>query len=235
MESRILVVTDLTRFRSEDIVCIAGMDPENGQCLRPRPYRSPQVCRELGIRPGMIVTGEFRPYPNIALPHVEDTCCEAMRRLGSSRVKEFQSLLRRWCTDSVAEGFGMALEEGQRHIPRAQAPARSIVTVAARPKSFRVKAVEGKPTLRVSFRDREGKGHFGLSLTDLGFYQHCRRAEDKGVFDMMLRYLCKQEEMFLRIGLSRLFDAGDGRCGYWLQVNGVYTFPGYIETIRCLR
>lgn len=42
-----------------------------------------------------------------------------------------------------------------------------------------------------------------------------------------------QQELYLRIGLSRPFQAPNGKNGYWLQVNGIYTFPEYMDYIRC--
>jgi len=41
-----------------------------------------------------------------------------------------------------------------------------------------------------------------------------------------------KDAVFLRIGLSRAYKAPDGREGYWLQTNGIYTFPHYHEGIR---
>lgn len=38
--------------------------------------------------------------------------------------------------------------------------------------------------------------------------------------------------MFLRIGLITKFDHEDGRTGYWIQVNGIYTFPEFMTAIR---
>jgi hypothetical protein len=36
----------------------------------------------------------------------------------------------------------------------------------------------------------------------------------------------------MRIGLSREYTATDNRNGYWLQANGIYTFPHFHEGIR---
>lgn len=41
----------------------------------------------------------------------------------------------------------------------------------------------------------------------------------------------KQKYAFLRIGLGRIFSIG-GRTGYWIQVNGLYTFPQWINGTR---
>jgi hypothetical protein len=35
---RTIIVTDLTRFSNKDIVRTSGIDPGNGECIRPIPY-----------------------------------------------------------------------------------------------------------------------------------------------------------------------------------------------------
>ncbi len=47
-----IIITDLTRFSKKDIVCIAGINPESGECIRPMPYIKTERCKELGILPG---------------------------------------------------------------------------------------------------------------------------------------------------------------------------------------
>jgi hypothetical protein len=38
-----LIVTDLTRFAKDDIVCIAGIELKTKQCIRPLPYPAKSV------------------------------------------------------------------------------------------------------------------------------------------------------------------------------------------------
>ena len=49
---RNIIVTDLTRFTNKNIVCTAGIDPNDGQCIRPMPYLPSSECRRLKILPG---------------------------------------------------------------------------------------------------------------------------------------------------------------------------------------
>jgi hypothetical protein len=44
-------------------------------------------------------------------------------------------------------------------------------------------------------------------------------------------FIWKQSEAYLRIGLSRAHDIR-GTNDYWLQANGIYTFPEFLKEIR---
>lgn len=40
---RQIIITDLTRFKNEEIVCTAGIDYNAKKCIRPLPYLSRSV------------------------------------------------------------------------------------------------------------------------------------------------------------------------------------------------
>jgi hypothetical protein len=40
-----IIITDLTRFANPDIVCIAGINPDTNECVRPMPYFKKALCR----------------------------------------------------------------------------------------------------------------------------------------------------------------------------------------------
>jgi len=44
-------------------------------------------------------------------------------------------------------------------------------------------------------------------------------------------FISSQNEIYLRIGVGRRWKVSE-RDGYWLQVNGIYTFPNFLEEIR---
>lgn len=56
---------------------------------------------------------------------------------------------------------------------------------------------------------------------------------DKSAIADMNFHVQSQKELYLRIGLSRAYKSPDDRHGYWIQVNGIYTFPEYMDYIRC--
>lgn len=66
-----IIITDLTRFAKQDIVCIAGINPSTNECVRPLPYLPTNECRRLNILPGAILHGNFTTPP-ITAPHTED-------------------------------------------------------------------------------------------------------------------------------------------------------------------
>ena len=60
-----IIITDLTRFANKDIVCIAGINPETNECVRPMPYIKKASCKTINILPGAIIEGQRCPgiYP----------------------------------------------------------------------------------------------------------------------------------------------------------------------------
>jgi hypothetical protein len=70
-----------------------------------------------------------------------------------------------------------------------------------------------------------------LSITDRGFYDYASKHQLDGEIHRINAYLQSQEELYLRVGVGRQWKVGD-RDGYWLQVNGIYTFPDYLEEVR---
>ena len=70
-----------------------------------------------------------------------------------------------------------------------------------------------------------------LSITDRGFFDYAQKHQADGKLNELQRFIRSQNEVYLRIGVGRQFKSGD-RDGYWLQVNGIYTFPNFLDEIR---
>ncbi|HLA84390.1 MAG TPA: hypothetical protein VJL29_06325 [Thermoguttaceae bacterium] len=84
-----IIVTDLTRFANEDIVCMAGIDPMIRQCIRPLPYLRYDDCRRLNLQPGDVLKGRFVPR-SVSAPHTEDRHWQGRRVYrGPCRAGEF--------------------------------------------------------------------------------------------------------------------------------------------------
>lgn len=47
-------------------------------------------------------------------------------------------------------------------------------------------------------------------------------------------FIDEQEELYLRVGLSGRYADNNSRDGYWLQINGIYTFPNFDTEIRVI-
>lgn len=228
-----IIITDLTRFTNKDIVCIAGINPETNECIRPMPYIQKASCQKLNILPGAIIEGDFTLRACTA-PHTEDKNRVNLKFLGPCTSEQFKNILENTSFDSVEEGFEVSLTPGQKHIPHDSPPDKSIITLRLNPNQLHIVEDDyNQGKLRVIFTDQTGKTFRYLSITDLGFFEYAERhaAEDK--IDELNDFIHSQEELYIRLGLGRIHKTTDGRNGFWLQVNGIYTFPEYNEEIRC--
>ncbi len=79
---RNIIITDLTRFSNPEIVCTAGIDCTDGQCIRPKPSLTRAKCRELQLVPGAILSGNFFPALDAQGPHQEDYWYDTLRTRG---------------------------------------------------------------------------------------------------------------------------------------------------------
>jgi hypothetical protein len=228
-----IIITDLTRFSRPDIVCTAGINPVTNECIRPLPYLLTNECRRLNILPGAILEGKFteRPYDP---PHTEDKNYQGKLSFkGPCSADEFRAILKATESLNTEEGFSVKLSGGEKLIPSTTPPDKSIITLSVNPWDLSIVPDSYKPgKIKVIFSDKSGRTFRYLAITDLGFYNYA----EKNIGDNFLRlndFIHSQEEVYVRIGLSREFTSPDGRNGYWLQVNGIYTFPEYLSELRC--
>jgi len=228
-----IIVTDLTRFANEDVVCMAGIDRASGECIRPLPYLEYNLCRRLGLLPGAVLVGGFARR-SVARPHTEDRHWQGRRAYrGWCGGQQFKSVLESTESRSVEEGFSTSLEPGQKYFPLDTPPPVSIITLSVSPLRFRIVPDLTKPgRIRAIFSDRSGREFHHVSITDLGFYDYTRAHLRTHELARLNHFVHTQEQLYLRLGLSREHHAPDGRAGYWLQVNGIYTFPSYLKQVR---
>lgn len=227
-----IIITDLTRFKNEGLVCVAGIDIDTGKCLRPMPYLQSKRCAELNIQPGAVLEGEIQLDKNASNPHIEDAHYSKLSFIGPSSVEDFKKILNLSLSGSVSEGFGVSFESGQKHIPVEQTANCSIITIKVNPRQIELHEDQYKPgRIKLSFTDQNGQSFRYISITDRGFYDYAMQHQNDGRLFELQRFLASQEEVYLRIGLGRVFKIGD-RNGYWLQANGIYTFPEYQKEIR---
>lgn len=229
-----IIVTDLTRFSNPEIVCIAGIDVETGQCIRPMPYLKALECQQLKVLPGAILSGVFSPIPQASGPHQEDRSYKNLRFEGICSSEDFKAVLQKTTFKSIEDGFEISLQNNQKHIPVNHPIDRSIITIRADTSDIEIvedNYKQGK--LKLHFRDGSGRFYRFISITDLGFYRYaevCHHADD---LDGLNAFISSQSEAYLRIGLSRSWARpGESEKVYWMQVNGIYTFPQYHRKIR---
>jgi len=228
-----IIITDLTRFKRSDTVCTAGV-AEDGTVIRPMPYLSAETCRELDIHPGGILEGDFTSK-NASAPHNEDATFSKLTFNGACSKAEFKGALEATLYANMSEGFGVDVQRGQKCIPVASKPRRSLITIKVNPWSFSVVQNDFDPSkLKAHFSDAKGTELSFVGVTDRGFYDYAQaHPDDSRKIAEIGNFIHSQDELYLRLGLSRPYEAPDGRHGYWIQLNGIYTFPKYLKYIRC--
>lgn len=226
------IVTDLTRFSNSEIVCTAVIDTDTRQCLRPMPYLRSEDVQKLNMHPGAILDGEITLKRDVHNPHIEDASYSGLKYIGPASKTEFKSVLDGTLSSSVSSGFGIQFEVGQKHIPFGQQAVCSIITIQVSPTKLLIHEDQFKPgKIKATLTDNSGHSYRYLSITDRGFFDYAQKHQSDGKLFELQQFLKTQEEVFLRIGVSRQYRVGD-RDGYWLQVNGIYTFPNFLEEIR---
>jgi hypothetical protein len=197
------------------------------------PYLPFTECARLGMLPGGILTGDFAFSKNRAAPHIEDCDYRNLMFDGPCSGREFKQVLKGGCFASIEEGFEVSLASGEKVIPTGHRVRRSIITLQVAPDEIEV--VEdgfqaGK--IKLHFTDSSGREHRYLPITDLGFYDYAQRHRESGALESLNQQIREQKTIFLRIGLSRNYRSPQGKEGFWLQANGIYTFPDVLRYIR---
>ena len=227
-----IIVTDLTRFAKDDLVCIAGIDVKSKQCIRPLPYIQKDVCKKLKILPGAILAANFTKPPKVNKPHTEDMHYDKLSFKGPCTSDEFESILKSSLYPSINEGFDGKVPAGAKVIPPESPSSRSIITLKLKPTQIEIvrNAFDAK-NLRLNILDNDGRKYSYLSITDLGF--HSSFISKKTNPDELNEYVRGQKKLYVRIGLSRQYrNLKDGRDGFWIQVNGIYIFPEFMTKVR---
>ena len=226
--NRTIIVTDLTRF-SDDRVCLAGVDPADMKLIRPMPYINQAECQRLEIFPGTRISADFRPSPTIEAPHTEDHQWQNIDTKGRVTSDEFCALLEATLSPSISGGFGVDVQD--KVIPQNTPPLKSIITIKG---SINLHPGYGGDLtkIRAFVTDLNGLTLGYLSITDLGFYRFAQKLQSLQALNNLDRFIKSQSQIFVRLGLGRLWKSEDGRKGFWIQINGIYTFPEFSEEIR---
>lgn len=224
-----IIITDLTRFSNPEIVCIAGINQDTGECVRPLPYIKLAECKKHNILPGNVIDGDFKKVQNLDKPHLEDCNYTKLNRKKICTSEEFEALLESDISNSISEGFGYSFPEKGKVIPKESAPSKSIITLKINTNNIEIVKdgfKEGK--IRLNLLDNDGKRFSFLSITDLGFYNYAmKHFHDKDFPNIINSFIRKHETVFLRVGLGREYQDG-----FWLQINGIYTFSNFDPEIR---
>lgn len=238
-----IIITDLTRFQNPDIVCLAGVDPDTGRCVRPMlengsklDYFPFAVVKNHKIIPGSCLDGNFVAVNSAQAPHVEDC-----RSVGTVHVVEsatgdaFRSVLEMTARSTIRESFGA--RPVNRVFSTAQSPAISIATLRLDSPATQFRLIVdskfGPAKFKAHVIDADGFELSWLPVTDLGFSDHLKKVvdEDPSLYKLNA-FLRSQDKLYLRIGLTRQYAPSPDRDGYWVQLNGIYSFPSFRKDLR---
>jgi hypothetical protein len=230
-----IIVTDLTRFSKDDVVCVAGIDVKSKQCIRPLPYIKKETCKNLKILPGAILEGNFTKPKRVDKPHTEDMHYEKLSFKGPCTSDEFEGVLKASLYPSINKGFDGNVPACVKVIPPDTPPSRSIITLKLKPTQIEIVRNAFDPkNLRLNILDNDGRKYAYLSITDFGFYSLAvSKQKNPDYTDELNEFVRSQKKLYLRIGLGRRYkNPSDGRDGFWIQVNGIYTFPEFMTKVR---
>lgn len=230
-----LVITDLTRMY-RGMVCIAGYDKTH-RCVRPT--LPPPGIRESSLAqdntpiifPFAVVEFDFlEPTPQP--PHTEDQRYVSTSPRFIRTVQDRKKVLGWSLFGSLIDIFEQPIHNDFGYYVMDCQGTRSLGTIHPR-KIHRViyeQGIEGPWDYRLWFTDDQGE-FYRLKITDLTWHSYCDslRGEDRDPEQISaeLTSLLTTREVFLRIGLSRGWKKFPDRC--YLQVNGIYTFPDYLN------
>jgi len=156
---RKVIITDLARFSYDEEVCVAAVDMNTGECFRPIPYLKNIKCAELNIQPGSILEGDLALKSSTSNPHIEDSDYTKLNFVGIATAEQFKSILESTLSHSIASGFGIDIDIGQKHIPVGEITTCSIITVKVPPSQLSIHEDQYKPgKIKASFTDESG--HF---------------------------------------------------------------------------
>ena len=233
MSASEIIITDLTRFGKPDKVCVAGV-AEDGVVIRPMPYLSSKAVAKLDIHPGGVLEGEFK-LTGAERPHVEDaTYSKKLRFKGPCTGESFRRALASTMYSGICAGFDFEIVGGDKCIPSESPPPRSLITIQVAPDQLTIVQDSYKPEkMKAHIRDRDGLELGFVPITDRGFHDYAQKhVADYGSYARINEFIHQQDELYLRLGLGREWKVGS-RNGYWIQLNGIYTFPEYLDEVRC--
>lgn len=233
-----IVVTDLTRFRKRTIVCVAGLERKSGTCVRPllaeRPHYLPyDFVKKNNVQPGSILYGDFRSK-KAPHPHTEDYLANIREVRPQVSGEEFERLLTKSAVTRLQDGFKAI--PVNRVFEVGKPPPVSIVTLLLKSPASQIRIVPDRfddSKIKAHVTDATGFELSWMAITDLGFYDHVSalKRKDPNLADLNA-FLHKQKLVLVRVGLSRSFEQSAERKGYWVQANGIYSFPNYRTDLR---
>jgi len=221
-----IVANHVTRMSSPRI-CVAGINPETFEHVRPTTPQTDPITRTLLREEGgpfgmgaVIDLGEVVPEPSP--PETEDHLFRTAdaRHVEDMAGDDFLELLNEVSAPDLASAFGSALERvGWKHAVEVGCGECSLAVV--RPNKRLILAVDDKfGKLQLQFNDLDRPTY--LPVTDVRFYEEDQATIETSVVENVARRLRRGVDAFLMLGLARAYQAtNDDRERHWLQLNGL--------------
>lgn len=226
----IYIISDITRFKDSEDVCIAILGREDGICRRPLPYKNRTDVSEIGIMPGTLFKAELTPRSDLSGPHSEDCDFSNEEWQGLVEESELRALMAKTSFDSLTKGFDEKVNPKIRCVEVDACPGNSIITVKVVPGEVSFSFVDtDDKKMRLNLTDCSGVKYRRLPVADLYFHTLAHELLIQGRLDALTERIANSREVYIRIGLGRFHESRSGKKGYWLQVNGIYFFPGYYD------
>lgn len=231
-----LVITDLTRMQ-QGRVCIAGYDAQRRAVrpVLPPPGIPESALYQTGqpvIFPFALVAFDLLD-PDPQPPHTEDVRFTPDSPQLVRVVQSREAVLGWSLSENVPAIFGQPVLTGPGHYVLDCQGERSLGTI----RPIAIHAVIYAPgedaeawDYRIVFEDALGQT-YRLKITDLSWQYFCQslrgESHDPPRIAAELTQTLQERKVYLRIGLARGWNKFPERC--FLQVNGVCTFPDYLE------
>jgi hypothetical protein len=221
-----IVVNHVTRMAFPRI-CVAGVDPETLEHVRPTTTPMDPITRNLlrkrGGPFGMAAVVDLgavvsEPTP----PETEDHQFKIarVRHVEDMAGDEFLELLEQVSAPDLACAFGSALERvGWKYAVGIGRGECSLAVVRVR-KQLGLAVNDRFGRLQLQFNDVDPPTY--LPVTDVRFYEADQETIKTDVVDDVSRRLKSGVDAFLMLGLARAYQAShDDRERHWLQLNGL--------------
>lgn len=221
-----IIVNHVTRMRGSR-VCVAGIDAETFDHVRPTTRQGDPITRKLLREQGgpfgigaLVDLGPVMPRPTV--PESEDHrfVTWRARHIEDLSDNEYLAILHEVCVASLADAFGPDLERVSER--------KYAVNVGHGKRSLAVLEPHGRPRLRVNpwhkleLELRSPDTACTLPITDVRFYENDQTTITTGVVTDVNRRLSRGVDALIMLGLGHAWSAsGDEPPRHWLQANGL--------------
>jgi hypothetical protein len=220
-----IVVNHVTRMKTDERICVAGIDAATFENVRPVTPKTDLITRRLlrenggPFGPGAVVDlGDVEPCPSP--PETEDHRFEtaAARRVEDLTDDEYLALLEEVCDEDLPTAFGPALIEVR--------PGKLAVKVGEGTRSLAVVQFVD-PVLHVKFDNLYMKfdtpdTQAEVRVTDVRFYEADHHTITQSRVDDVNARIVDGIESYIMLGLAQpLYDAKSGLDLHWLMANGI--------------